>query len=59
MTSYLMELMYAKKIHDTACSITKIHTTNEHIKSKRREMSHNSLERFHMRKIDIVQSVAN
>ena len=47
MTGYLMELMHAKKIHDTACSITKIHTTNEHVKSKRREMSHmihNSLE---------------
>ena len=34
--------VYQKKIHDTACSITKIHTTNEHIKSKRREMSHDT-----------------
>ena len=40
MTGYLMELMYAKKVHDTACSITKILTTNEHIKSKHRQMSH-------------------
>ena len=42
MTGYLMELMYAKKIHDTAYSITKIHTANEHVKSKRREMSHDT-----------------
>ena len=37
-----MELMYAKKIHDTACSITKIHTTNERVKSKRSAMSHDT-----------------